>query len=120
MQILIVNIPPEYTDAELKSMFEEFGTVLSATVGTDKKTGASEGYGIVEMNAKHEARDAVDALRGKDMNGQPLRVRILKPDDPFHGGSANARGKSGGGQFRGSGNTSGGGGAMRRGGQRGG
>ena len=119
MQILIVNIPPELTDAELKSMFEEFGTVISATVGKDKKTGTSEGYGIVDMPTKHEARDAVEGLRGKEINGKPLRVRILKPDDPFHGGT-NQRGRSnsGGGQFRGAGNNAAGG-ALRRGGQRG-
>ena len=117
MQILIVNIPPEYTDAELKSMFEEFGTVVSATIGKDKKTGASEGYGIVDMPAKHEARDAVEGLRGKDMNGKPLRVRILKADDPFHTGTK-ARGRSSSGvQFRSEGGH--GGGALRRGGQRG-
>lgn len=26
-----------------------------------------------------------DGLRGKDVKGKPLRLRILKPDDPFHG-----------------------------------
>ena len=118
MQILVVNIPPEFTDAELKSMFEEYGTVLSATIGKDKKTGASEGYGVVEMPVKHEARDSVDALRGKEINGKPLRVRILKPDDPFHS-ATKARGRSSsGGQFRSEGNKSGSG-ALRRGGQRG-
>jgi|ERR1041385_2460291 RNA recognition motif-containing protein len=119
MQILIVNIPPEFTDAELKSMFEEFGTVISVTVGKDKKTGTSEGYGIVDMPTKHEARDAVEALRGKEMNGKPLRVRILKPDDPFHSATKpRGRNANSGGQFRGAGNNAGGG-ALRRGGQRG-
>jgi len=119
MQILIVNIPPEFTDADLKSMFEKFGTVHSAKVGQDKKTGASEGYGIVEMPVKHEARASVDALRGKEVKGKTLRVKILKPDDPFHNTmKSEARGSSGGGQFRGDVSTRGSG-ALRRGGQRG-
>ena len=119
MQILVVNIPPELTDAELKLMFEEFGNVTSAVIGKDKKTEASERYGIVEMPVKHEARDALDGLKGKDMNGKPLRVRIIKPDDPFHGGAnIHGRNSSGGGQSRGGGNT-GGGSALRRGGMRG-
>ena len=119
MQILIINIPPEFTDAQLRSMFEEFGSVLSANIGKDKKTGASEGYGIVEMPVKHEARASVEALRGKEMNGKPLRVKILKPDDPFHS-ATKPRGQSigGGGQFRAESNKSGRG-ALRRGGQRG-
>ena len=119
MQIYIGNLPLEYTDAELKSMFEPFGAVQSASIGMNKKTGASEGYGIVEMAVKHEARAAVEELRGKDMKGKPLLVRILKPDDPFHTGTNQGRqGFAGGGKFRGDGSYRGGG-ALRRGGQRG-
>lgn len=119
MQILIVNIPAEFTDAELKSMFEKFGTVTTANIGKEKKTGASEGFGIVEMPVKHEARAAVEALRGKDMQGKPLRVRILKPDDPFHGSmKPGGHTFAGGGQFRTESGTRGSN-ALRRGGQRG-
>ena len=119
MQILIVNIPQELTDAELKSMFEEFGTVLSAKIGKDKKTGTSEGYGIVEMPVKHEARASVDGLKGKVIQGKPLRVRILKPDDPFHNATKPAGYNAGGvGKSRGIGSERGSG-VLRRGGQRG-
>lgn len=119
MHILVTNLPPELTDAELKSMFEEFGTVHSAAIGKDKKTGNSEGYGIVEMPVKHEARDSIEALRGKELNGKRLLVRALKPDDPFHSASRpGGRGSSLKGQFRAEGHNSGGG-ALRRGGQRG-
>jgi RNA recognition motif-containing protein len=115
MQIYIGNLPLEYTDAELKSMFEAFGSVKEATIGRNKKTNESEGYGIVVMAVKSEARDAVEGLRGKEIQGKPLRVRILKPGDDFH---MQEPGRSGiplmksGGTFRG---TS----AIRRGGQRG-
>ena len=120
MQIFVGNLPPEFTDAELKKMFEEFGVVLSANIGQDKKTGVSEGYGIVEMPVKREARASVDALRGKEIKGKPLRVRILKPDDPFHNSTKPAgHSAAAGGQFRGD-VAPRGGGAMRRGGQRGG
>jgi RNA recognition motif-containing protein len=119
MQIFVGNLPLEYTDADLRSMFEAFGTVRTATIGVNRKTGAPEGYGIVEMPVKHEAREAVKSLRGKDMNGNPLRVRILKPDDPFHSSNLQkAQGLRGGGQFHGD-IPYRGSGAIRRGGQRG-
>jgi len=120
MQIFIGNLPLEYTDAELKSMFTPFGTVTAATIGKDKKTGASEGYGIVEMPVKHEARDAVEALRGKEMQGKPLRVRMLKPGDDFHTGGRPlvSGGTQGSQKFRGDVSYRGTG-AIRRGGQRG-
>ena len=119
MQIYVSNLPLEFTDADLKSMFEEFGTVVAATIGREKKTGTSEGYGIVEMPVKSEGRAAVEGLRQKDMQGKPLRVKVLKPGDPFHGavrskseGLKLKRGFRGDGSYRGSG-------AIRRGGQRG-
>ena len=119
MQIFIGNLPLEYTDVELKSMFEPFGAVGSAAIGKDKKTGASEGYGIVEMPVKHEARAAVDALRGKEMQGKPLRVRVLKPGDDFHtAGRPVGAGFQSAPKFRGDANYRGTG-AIRRGGQRG-
>jgi RNA recognition motif-containing protein len=88
MQIYVGNLPLTFTDADLKALFEPFGTVVSAAIGKDKKTGASEGYGIVDMPVKSECRAAVDGLRGKDMKGNPLRVRVLKPGDAFHGMAA--------------------------------
>ncbi len=119
MQIYVGNLPLAFTDADLKSMFQQFGTVVVATIGQDKKTGSSEGYGIVEMPVKSEVRAAIDGLRGKDMEGKPLRVRVLKPGDAFHGALRSKgdipkgnRGFRGDGSYRGSG-------AIRRGGQRG-
>jgi len=84
MQIYVGNIPKEYTDADLRALFEPHGTVKAASIGSDKKTGESQGYGFVEMPTKAEARAAVEALRGKKVKGNPLRVRVLKPDDEFH------------------------------------
>ncbi|MDI6765481.1 MAG: RNA-binding protein [Bacteroidota bacterium] len=115
MQIYIGNLPLEYTDAELRSMFEAFGSVKEATIGRNKKTNASEGYGIVVMSVKSEARAAVKDLRGKQIQGKPLRVTILKPGDIFHTQEAGRSGKritKNSGTFRG---TS----TIRRGGQRG-
>ncbi len=115
MQIYIGNLPETTTDAELRSMFEPFGAVRSAAIGKEK------GYGIVEMPVKSEGREAIEALRGKEMEGKPLRVRALKPGDDFHtaGHSTKGGGSSGGAQFRGNAIPRAGG-ALRRGGQRGG
>ena len=120
MQIYIGNLPLETTDIELRAMFEPFGKVLAATIGRDKKTEASEGYGFVEMSVKSEARAAIDALRGKDMQGKPLRVKAIKPGDEFHQHAHNLHGatQKGGAMFN-TGKQGRGTGAIRRGGQRG-
>ena len=72
------------------------------------------------MPVKSEVRAAVDGLRGKEMQGKPLRVKVVKPGDEFqqHAQSMHGAKQQGGGhlntgkQFRGTG-------AIRRGGQRG-
>ena len=84
MQIYVGNLPQEFTDAELRALFEPHGMVKAASIGTDKKSGESQGYGFVDMPTKSEARAAVEALRGKKIKGNPLRVRALRPDDEFH------------------------------------
>jgi cold-inducible RNA-binding protein len=126
MHIYVGNLPEEFSDDELKAVFEEFGEVSAATIGRDKKTGKSQGYGFVEMRSKSEARGAIESLRGKDVQGKPLRVKALKPDDEFfqHAQNLHAPGQSGfsaGKGARPSRNESGfrGGAVPRRGGQRG-
>lgn len=84
MQIYVGNLPAKTTDESLRKMFEEFGAVKAATIGTDKKTDKPLGYGFVEMPVKSEARKAIEALRGKKLGKEPLLVRALKPDDDFH------------------------------------
>jgi cold-inducible RNA-binding protein len=126
MHIYVGNLPEEVTDDELRSMFEQFGTVSGATVGRDKKTEKSQGYGFVEMRSKSEGRAAIEALRGKDLQGKPLRVKALKPDDEFFQHAQNLHGPGRMGPSAGKGgklsrNDSGfrGGAVPRRGGQRG-
>jgi RNA recognition motif-containing protein len=83
MQIYVGNLAPGLSDEDVRALFTPFGTVASAVVGKDKD-GAPEGYALVVMPVKSEARAAADELRGKEIDGKPLRVRILKPGDEFH------------------------------------
>jgi RNA recognition motif-containing protein len=120
MHIYVGNLPEALTDDELRAMFAEFGRVAAATVNRDKKTGQSQRYGFVDMPVKSEGRAAIEALRGKVLAEEPLRVRALKPGDDFHQAAVTMHGggSPGRGTFRGdlSQRASG---AIRRGGQRG-
>ena len=115
MQIYVGNLPVEFTDSELRSMFELHGRVTAASIGKEK------GYGFVEMPKKSEARSAAEALRGKQMEGKPLRVKVLKPGDEFHKQAEALHGNTGpkgNRPFRGD-TSYRGSGAIRRGGNRG-
>jgi polyadenylate-binding protein len=83
MQIYVGNLEAEVSDDDIRALFEPFGTVASAVVGRNKE-GISEGYALVVMPVKSEARAAADELRGKTVKGKPIRVKILKPGDEFH------------------------------------
>ena len=83
------------------------GTVESARVITDKFTGQSRGFGFVEMSTAEEAKAAITALNGSDMDGRQLTVNEAKPQEARSGGGG------GGGRFGGGENRGGGGGRNR-------
>ena len=82
------------TSERLREVFAQSGTVVSATVVTDRDTGQSRGFGFVEMSTNEEANQAVQALNGRDLDGRSLKVEISKPKP---GGGGGGRGGFGGG-----------------------
>ena len=71
---------------------------------TDKFTGQSRGFGFVEMATQEEAKAAIAALNGSQMDGRPLTVNEAKPQEPRTGGGSGG----GGGRFGGGGGGGGG------------
>lgn len=73
-KLYVGNLPFRTNDADLQSLFERYGAVISARVITDRDTGRSRGFGFVEMNEDSAADEAMRALDGNDFDGRPLRV----------------------------------------------
>lgn len=78
-KIFVGNFSFSLSEGELRSMFEPFGAVDSATVVTDRATGRSRGFGFVEMSNNEEAEKAIAALNGKDSGGRALTVNEARP-----------------------------------------
>ena len=97
-KLYVGNLSYDTTDSDLQRLFEEFGTVVSAQVITDRETGRSKGFGFVEMGSDQEAQAAIHALNGKDVGGRALNVNEARPREERGGGR---RGGSGGGRDRG-------------------
>ena len=53
----------------LKNLFSQAGTVVSATVITDKFSGRSKGFGFVEMSSQPEADEAIKKFNGQSLDG---------------------------------------------------
>jgi RNA recognition motif-containing protein len=79
MNIYVGNLDFKVSENELSELFGEFGQVESARVITDKYSGRSKGFGFVIMDDDNEAKQAIDALDGKDLKGRPLKVNEARP-----------------------------------------
>lgn len=56
-------------------MFEAFGSVQSCRLVMDKDTGASKGFGFIEMPKPGEAKAAMKNLNGTELEGSLIRVK---------------------------------------------
>ncbi len=81
-KIYVGGLPYSTTDQELKGLFDEYGTVESARVITDKLSGRSRGFGFVEMSNGQEAVAAIAELNGTELGGRSLLVNEARPQAP--------------------------------------
>lgn len=77
--IFIANLDWEISSEDLHATFSAFGTVSYAHVVFDRVTKKSKGYGYVEMENSEEAIVAIEALKGLEVNGRKLDVKIASP-----------------------------------------
>lgn len=77
--IYVGNLPYSVGDVQLEEMFSPHGTVERAKVITDRETDRPRGFGFVEMPNDDEARAAMDALNGTEMDGRNLIVNEARP-----------------------------------------
>ena len=93
-KIYVGNFSFNMTEEELRSMFEPYGNVESATLVTDRDTGRSRGFGFVTMSNDDEAEKAMAALNEKESGGRALTVSEARPQAQRSGGfRSNSRGR---------------------------
>ncbi len=85
-KIYVGNMSYRTTEEELRDLFAQYGTVLSANIIIDRETRRPKGFAFVEMEEDASADAAISELDGKDFGGRNLRVNeaIAKPK-PAHG-----------------------------------
>jgi len=88
-KLYVGNLSYTTTLESIKSAFAQSGTVVDATIITDKFSGRSKGFGFVEMSSDEEADAAIALWNGKDLDGRNITVneaRPLQPRAPRTGG----------------------------------
>ncbi len=96
MKLYVGNLSYETSEEDLRKSFQEFGTVQSVTLVTDKYTGRSKGFAFVEMSSREEAQAAMSGLNGKQLGDRTLRVDEARPKPERRGGDRGGRGGYGG------------------------
>ena len=96
-KLYVGGLPYAITEQQLQDLFTQHGTVVSAKVITDKYTGQSRGFGFVEMSSPEEAKKAITALNGTQLDGRSLTVNEAKPQENRSAGGSRFGGGGGGG-----------------------
>lgn len=73
-KLYVGNLSYRTEQESLRSLFTQFGEVVSATILTDRDTGRSRGFGFVEMADEGAATAAVQGLNGTEFEGRTLKV----------------------------------------------
>lgn len=74
MDIYVGNLAWATNDDSLRAAFEAYGEVTSARVVVDHASRRSKGFGFVEMPNEEEAKAAVEALNGSELDGRQIRA----------------------------------------------
>ena len=72
-KIYVGNLPFSATEASIRTLFSQHGTVETVALITDRETGRPRGFGFVEMPRSDAAR-AIQNLNGQEMEGRALKV----------------------------------------------
>lgn len=92
MSIYVGNLSYDATEADLTSVFAEYGSVRRVHLPTDRDTGRMRGFAFVEMDSLTEEEAAISALDGAEWMGRSLKVNKAREREN--------RGSYGGGQRR--------------------
>ncbi|MBD2388399.1 RNA recognition motif domain-containing protein [Cylindrospermum sp. FACHB-282] len=79
MTIYVGNLSYQATEADLKSVFADYGEVKRVVLPTDRETGRLRGFAFVDMTEDSQEDKAITELDGADWMGRQLRVNKAKP-----------------------------------------
>ncbi|KAL9182246.1 hypothetical protein ACHAXT_012898 [Thalassiosira profunda] len=78
VNLYVKNLDDAVTDDMLRDEFSGMGTITSARVMKDLKTGVSRGFGFVCYSTPEDATRAVNEMNGKIVAGKPIFVALAQ------------------------------------------
>jgi RNA recognition motif-containing protein len=99
MNLYVGNLSQDVTEEDLREAFGAFGEVSSAKVIKDNFSGASRGFGFVEMPNNSEADAAMKALNGEELKGKEIKISEARPKSDRRRGGGRGGYRGGGGRY---------------------
>jgi RNA recognition motif-containing protein len=96
MKLYVGNLSYTTTQDTLYDAFAAHGSVAEVAIISDRETGRPRGFAFVSMNNDNEARGAIEALNGAEVDGRTITVNEARPKADRAGGGG--RGGYGGGR----------------------
>lgn len=96
MKLYVGNLSFGTSASDLEQLFAGHGSVASCDVITDRDTGQSRGFAFVQMESDQDAKAAIEALDGREVDGRNLRVNEARPRA---GGGDRGGNRGGGGRW---------------------
>eukprot|EP00744_Colponema_vietnamica_P001147 GILI01001932.1.p1 GENE.GILI01001932.1~~GILI01001932.1.p1 ORF type:complete len:368 (-),score=139.80 GILI01001932.1:447-1550(-) len=78
--IFIFHVPNEWSDQELSSHFQHFGTVIQSRIARDA-AGRGKGYGFISYDNPASAASAIAGMDGFAAGSKRLKVSLKKGED---------------------------------------
>ncbi|MHB8840868.1 MAG: RNA recognition motif domain-containing protein [Candidatus Aquicultor sp.] len=85
MRLYVGNLSYDTSEDDLRQMFGKFGEVESVNVIIDRDTGRSKGFGFIDMPNDKQAKEAILALNGSELEGRTIKVSEAKPQERREG-----------------------------------
>ena len=79
--IYVGNLNYEMVEFDILDLFEQHGHVNYVKLIKDKNSHDSKGIAFVQMSRANEARNAISALNGADIDGRSIKVSIAQEKD---------------------------------------
>ncbi|RGN48603.1 MULTISPECIES: RNA-binding protein [unclassified Bacteroides] len=79
MNMYVGNLNYNVKESDLRQVMEEYGTVDSVKLITDRDTRRSKGFAFIDMPESSEAQNAIKELNGAEYAGRPMVVKEALP-----------------------------------------
>ena len=79
MTVYVGNLAYQATEADLREVLAEYGTVKRIVLPTDRETGRMRGFAFIDMSEDAAEEAIIGDLDGAEWMGRQLKVNKAKP-----------------------------------------